>query len=183
MFKSKVEVTLDSLVINSLPEDYIIETLRQTDIYSFNHFYLDENDVELATARDTPQDVENALEAIEKKYYWQALSDDSPEDELIVTVLSDHEFDSDWEAWEEYLEKHLKFPFQVEIVEGDNFSNHGQVFKVHEIYEFDEHYGIMVKGKQGRRTVYYPLCDLEAVKKDSDNYVIVKAYAVWFANS
>jgi len=176
-----IMIELDSVVMKSLPDDYIIETLRGTDIDWFNHFYLNEDDVEPATARDTPADVEAILNNINDKYYWKAMSDGSPEDELLAEVMAEW---GDDEEWESYLEEHLTFPFDVEVVEAERLHdpNLGKKFKVYSFADDDEHYGIIVNGRKMRKRMNYPLCDLEVVNKDSANYTLVKAYCIWFAN-
>lgn len=173
-------VELDSVVMKNLPEDYIIKTLRDTGIEGFNHFYLNEEDVEPATARDTPADVEATLDDVYNKYEWKAQSDGSPEDEMLAKIMAELE-DEDWFG---YLEEHLSFPFEVEVVEAERFEdpNLGKKLKVHSFADDDEHYGIIVNGRKMRKRVNYPLCDLEVTDKESPNYLPVRAYCIWFAN-
>ncbi len=176
-----IMIELDSVVMKSLPDDYIIKTLQGTDIDWFNHFYLNEEDVEPATARDTPADVEATLERINDKYYWKAMSGGSPEDELLAEIMEELGEDEDWAS---YLEEHLTFPFQVEIVESERLHdpNLGKKFKVHSFQGDTEDYGIIVNGRKMRQRMNYPLCDLEVVDKESPNYLPVRAYCIWFAN-
>lgn len=46
----------------------------------------------------------------------------------------------------------------------------------------DDHYGIIVELRVGRRRYDFPLCDLEVADQRSANYQPVKDYAIWFAN-
>ena len=46
----------------------------------------------------------------------------------------------------------------------------------------DEHYGIILKVKEGRRIGAVPLCEVEVTSKEDENYWPVREYAVWFAN-
>ncbi len=179
-YPDMILVELDSVVMKSLPEDYIIKTLRSTGIEGFNHFYLNEEDVELATARDTPADVEASLDDVYKKYEWKAWSNGSPEDEMLAKIMAELE-DEDWFG---YLEEYLTFPFEVEIRETHhrNAGDYLKKIKIHSIEDDDEHYGIIVNGRMGRKKVNYPLCDLEVVDKESPNYLPVRAYCIWFAN-
>ncbi|MCR9286119.1 MAG: hypothetical protein NXI23_01870 [Bacteroidetes bacterium] len=78
-----VLVELDSVVLKSLPDEYIIETLRITDIDTFNHFYLGKDDIEVSEVRDTLTEVEATLEEISNKFFWKSMSDGSPEEELL----------------------------------------------------------------------------------------------------
>ena len=181
-------IKLDSVVIKSLPEDYILNTLKGTGSYRFNHFYLDEEDVEIAEARDTQDEVDAAMVFIEKNYAWISTSDGSPEDEIIQKIVKTayEKEEDELGAWWDYLEENLKFPFKAEIKEYGGGSPPGTILKIGSLYnDDDEHYGIIIKGKENRfrgKTLYYPLCDLEAVDEKSPNYLHLRAYVVWFAN-
>lgn len=178
-------IELDSIVLASPPEDYILQTLRMTGIDSFNHFYLNEDDVEPAEARDTLSEVASKLEEINDKYHWKAMSDGSPEEDLLAEVIKGTKStDEELYAWEEYLNEKLTFPFKVEVVEADYNSpmKIGTKFKVTEIMDVDDMHGIIVKGKQVFKTIHGLLCDLEVVDKDHPNYLPIRAYVIWFAN-
>ena len=176
-----IMIELDSIVMKSLPYDYIIETLQGTDLDWFNHFYLNEDDVEPATARDTLADVEATLKEIGSKYEWKAMSNGSPEEELLAEIMAELGEDEDWES---YLEEHITFPFEVEIKETSfrNAGDYGKKFKVYSFNITDESYGIIVNGRKMRKRIQYPLCDLEATDKGSPNYLPLLAYRIWFAN-
>ena len=135
-------------------------------------------------ARDTEDDVEDAIEEIGKHSAWFYLGE---EGERIQKVLDGIELDDGMallEAWESHLEKTLKFPFEVEIVEGDyrRQSRLGDRVKLTGICEADDHYGLLVSALHNREPLVLPLCDLEATEKRSANYQPLKDYVVWFAN-
>lgn len=46
----------------------------------------------------------------------------------------------------------------------------------------DEHYGIIVELRLGRKKYDHPLSDLEVINRDSPNYQLIKDYCVWSAN-
>lgn len=173
---------LDSIALKSLPEDYITKTLRITN--DLNHFYLYKNDVEISTARDTQADVDIVLKEINDKYWWKAMSDGSPEEDLIAEVLENIDDKDALYVWEEYLEENLSFPFKVRIAEADFRSQHrvGTTLKVYSFLDNDDDYGIIIRGKKMRETVHFPLCDLEVSDKNDSNYITVRAYVIWFAN-
>ena len=54
--------------------------------------------------------------------------------------------------------------------------------KVLSIFEEDDLYGIIIKVREGRKTGYIPLCDVEVVSRDDSNFWPVREYVVWFAN-
>jgi len=180
-YPDMILVELDSVVMKSLPEDYIIQTLGMTDIDSFNHFYLNEEDVEPSTARDTPTDVKVILKEIGEKYEWKAMSNGSPEEELLAEIMAELGEDEDWKS---YLEERIIFPFEVEIKETDfhNAGDYGKKFKVYSFDIDDDHYGIIVNGRKMRKRIQRPLCNLEVTDKGNPNYLPLRAYRIWFAN-
>ena len=95
----------------------------------------------------------------------------------------------DWSNW---LLDRLTFPFQVERQEdlsSNPFASNqdrpfsvGHKMKVLSIEDEDESYGIIVKVREGRKTGYIPLADVEVVSQEDSNFWLVREYVVWFAN-
>jgi hypothetical protein len=87
-------------------------------------------------------------------------------------------------AWSEYLEKHLSFPLEAKVSEVQRRGplQAGDLVKVIGIRDFEDMYGILVDVRVGYRKFVFPLCDLEAVDESSPNYELIDDYAVWFAN-
>ena len=143
------------------------------------------NEVEPAKPRDNERDVAQIKEQLSNKYGWAYLGE---EGKRIQQVLAAMEADDDLDefgAWEEHLEKKLRYPFEAVIAEeqergplrgGDKVSVTGNAEAT------DEMYGIIVDVRVGKRNYALPLCDLKAIDKKSPNYQLVKDYAVWFAN-
>lgn len=107
--------------------------------------------------------------------------------------LWDKKFE-EWEKrdWSNWLTKILSFPFKVERMEdfeSNPFQDNddkpfavGHIVKVIEIEMEDDSYGIILKVREGRKTGYIPLCDVEVNSRKDENYWPVKEYVVWFAN-
>ena len=107
--------------------------------------------------------------------------------------LWDKKFE-EWEnrAWSSWLTERLSFPFEVERMEDfesnpfqdndDKAFSVGHIVKVIEIEMEDESHGIILKVREGRKTGYIPLCDVEVNSRKDKNYWPVKEYVVWFAN-
>ena len=77
------------------------------------------------------------------------------------------------------------FPFKAEIVdvqEYDSIVQKGDVLKVHSIDDIDDKYGIVAHTRLGRKKVYFPLCDFEAIDLNDEGKKVIEDYAVWFAN-
>jgi hypothetical protein len=100
--------------------------------------------------------------------------------------------DRDWEEW---LNKHLSFPFEArreEDMEDDLFGpmcsrrfRVGQTLEVvgiaGAIDEYEE-YVILAEVRKGKHEGYVPLADLEVTDKKNSNYWPVREHAVWTGN-
>ena len=100
---------------------------------------------------------------------------------------------AEWEErdWESWLSQNLTIPFEIKRVEdeegfGDSRSKEpfgiGHTMEVLSIDEDDDKYGVIVAVREGRKTGYIPLCDVEVTSKDTPNFWPVREYVVWFAN-
>ena len=110
---------------------------------------------------------------------------------------NDDLWDQKYEEWQErdwlyWLSNKLVFPFEVERKE-DLYSNPfvdtskkpfsvGHVMKAILIEDEDDDHGIIVKVREGRKTGYLPLADLEVTSREDSNFWLVREYVVWFAN-
>ena len=101
---------------------------------------------------------------------------------------------AEWKTrdWSNWLLERLTFPFQVERQEdlsANPFESNqnkpfsvGHEMKVLSIEDEDESYGIIIKVREGRKTGYVPLADVEVVSQENPNFWLVREYVVWFAN-
>ncbi len=141
-------------------------------------------DVELTSPRDSEDEVAEVIEFLQDKHAWSYLGE---EGKRIQAVLAKAEDSSEWaafEAWEEYFERVLKFPFRAEVSEWQERSplRTGDKVKVLGIEDLVDLYGILVTLRHKRSKYVFPLCDLEVIGKSSSNYQPVKDYVIWFAN-
>jgi hypothetical protein len=177
-----LDLQWDSQTLRQIPGAAIEHCEEKGLDWSKMVLYADE--VEPALARDKPSDVEQAIGEISSQYAWAYMGEQG---KRIREALGDAEDDNDWEgfgAWEEYLEKRLVFPFLAEVSEWQERGplQAGDKVKVIKILDIEYLYGILVDIRIGRRKYVFPLCDLEAVDKESLNYQLTDDYAVWFAN-
>jgi hypothetical protein len=105
----------------------------------------------------------------------------------IHKVLHDVDEDDELEAfntWREYLEAHLKLPFEAEVSEFQERGplQAGDLVKVIDFEGVEDHYGVLVNIKARGNAYVFPLCDLKAADERSANYPLTDDYAVWFAN-
>lgn len=172
----------DSISIKNFPEDYIDESFEQDLDYRF--MLLAINQVELTIPRDTKNDVIKAQEEIKSNAQW--IGDDI-EYIIIKKVLKTIELDhwyAIYDAWENYLNENLSFPFDAKIFNGEYFDNFkiGDKVSIKGFCLTDDLAGLIVDVYKNRHKFALPLCDMEAVDKKSNNYLPLRAYSIWFAN-
>lgn len=96
-------------------------------------------------------------------------------------------------SWELWLRNNIKFPFPVERMEDEDDAYFtdiaksepfrlGHVMKAIDIEMEDDHYGVILKVREGKRVGHVPLCDVEVTSKENKNFWPVREYVVWFAN-
>ncbi|MEM9213629.1 MAG: calcium-binding protein [Cyanobacteria bacterium P01_F01_bin.150] len=138
-------------------------------------------ELRLTIERDTQEDVEQALDDLDNQHAYDYLGED------IREILKGVDLSDEMEvidAWNDYLEDNLKFPFDAFIAEPQDRGplKGGQTVRVKAIFDVDDLYGILGAITHQRKTFHFPLCDLEAKDKKSSNYQVLKNYVVWFAN-
>ena len=141
-------------------------------------------EVERAEPRDTQADVDALIEKLTAEHAWDYLGE---EGQRIHQVLRDVDKDDEMEAfgaWQEYLEAHLKLPFEAVVSESQNRGplRFGDRVTVVGFEDVEDLYGVLVNVKAGHRAHVFPLCDLNALDEASANYTLTHDYAVWFAN-
>lgn len=96
---------------------------------------------------------------------------------------SGYEDDADIEEyWCDYLKERLQFPFEAEIIDDLDSSEIGNIIKVEAVERKSDLYGIVVKARKGIRQYSFPICLLQVVEKNGDNYQLVDDYSFWFCN-
>ena len=112
---------------------------------------------------------------------------DEDNEELFDEKYSEWE-ERDWESW---LNDNLTFPFEIKREEdaeewGDKKTKKlfgiGHTMEVLSINEDDDKYGVIIKVREGSKTGYIPLCDVEVTSRTNPSFWPVREYVVWFAN-
>lgn len=127
---------------------------------------LDSNNIELLEIKTQEKNIldrEKRIEEFVEKYKYK----------------SDEEID---ECWCNHLKENLQFPFEAEIIEEPGPLDIGDIIKVISIEGVFDLEGIVVKVRKGRKQYVFPLCLLEVVEKNSNNYELVEDYNYWFCN-
>ena len=89
-----------------------------------------------------------------------------------------------FEAWQEYLEAHLKLPFEAVVSEFQERGplRAGDLVKVIGFEGIEYLYGVLVNIKARGNAYVFPSYDLKAANEKSANFTLTDDYAVWFAN-
>ena len=174
-----VGINWDSVTLKSMPAEYIIES--EKDGLDWSTMYLNEDEIEPATARDSLEDTDAAREKLEREYYWL---DFGAEGEIIQSVVDSAESDSELDimkSWHQFLKKNLVFPFEAVVVEYQSKGplKQGDKISVLDIEIFDDLYGVIISCRKGRKKYSFPLVDLETADKNKEN---VEAYRTWLSN-
>ena len=177
-----IGIEFDSITLKDMTEKFIKKSEQEG--LDWYRIYLDVNDVKRTKSRDTEQEAKIVRNEIKKRFEWIGIGS---EGELIQSVINSAESFKEWDAlkaWEKYLEKNLQFPFETFIHEyhGRGPLNEGDNLKVFGIELVDDHYGIIVACRKGRKRYDFPLVDLKITEKKSINSDIIEAYRTWFAN-
>lgn len=174
-------IAWDSHTLKSMPEKAVTHAIREG--VDWQSMFLLETEIEVAAPRDTPAEVEEVIDEIENRTVWLHL-DDEGRIQSILTGVDAEDTTALLIAWEQYLDKHLRFPFEAEVVEllERGRLRIGDRLQVTELSDSNDHHGLLVGGRRGQERFVFPLCDLEATDKKSPNYQPINDYVVWFAN-
>jgi len=177
-----LDIQWDSLTLQQIPGTAIEHC--EEDGLDWGTMSLYAHEVEAATARDNPADVDEILAQRSAPYSWAYLGEQGKRIRNALRGVAEGVDMEAFNAWSEYLEKHLSFPLEAKVSEVQRRSplQAGDLVKVIGIRDFEDMYGILVDVRVGHRKFVFPLCDLEAVDESSPNYELIDDYAVWFAN-
>ncbi len=172
----------DSLALKSIPADYIRKC--ELEGLGWETMILEMGEVSPASPRDTPRETEAVYEEIMAYHRWDHLADINPGISELLGPLGKTDELTYLDAWEEHLERALRFPFKARREEQDRRGPVavGEIVEVLGIEDGDDLYGLLANVRLDRRSYTVPLCDLEATDHASSNYQPLKDYVVWFAN-
>jgi hypothetical protein len=175
-------IAWDSVTLKNMPFS-VIEWAEEEGL-DWQVMGLSVNDVDPASPRDTRKEVEKALAGIEKHTGWLGAGEEGKRIQKVLDGIAPHDTTKQLRAWKKYLEEKLKFPVEAEVYEYQDSGplRSGDRVNVKGVSLVDDHYGIIVELRVGRRSYDFPLCDLEVTDHQSANYQPVKDYAIWFAN-
>jgi Calcium binding len=172
----------DSLSLKRMPASSI--RLSEENGLDWTTMGLGLEDVEKAEPRDTQTDVDKIIEEFSAEHNWDYLG---KQGRRIHKILQDVDEDDElgaFKTWQEYLEPHLKLPFEAEVSEFQERGplQAGDMVKVIGFEGVEDPYGVLVNIKARGDAYVFPLCDLKAANERSANFTLTDDYAVWFAN-
>lgn len=172
----------DSLTLKQMSPKFIDQC--EIDGMDWTSIYLNPEEVEPATSRDNPKQVEEIAAALESKHRWSHLGEEGHRIQGIlahVGTASDRVF---FEAWEKHFRKSMTFPFDATVSDMQERGplRKGDTVTVLRFEGCDDLCGVLVSIRSKRGNHVFPLCDLEVKSTASANSQPVSDYSVWFSN-
>ena len=179
-----VDIEWDSETLLNTPEKYLKDVIQQGCDYEI--MTLEISELTRANRRDTANQRKEIKAKIDAKLYWIELFEDEEKSikygKLFQGINLDH-YNQLYQKWEDYLSDNLDFPIETKVVETERGRiRNGSRIRLLALEDYDDMYGIFGIGKHEREAITFPICNLEAIDKDSKNYELLRDYAIWFAN-
>lgn len=173
----------DSRTLKEIPKS-IIEVCEKKG-YQWDQMCLETSDVKPTTPRDTKKETEETYNELQEKYDWLYLGEEGKRIQSVLSKASSYDYFDACEAWENHLEENLNFPLKAVVAEAQekNIITFGSEVTIDGIDEIIELYGILVNIRYKNDTYTFPLADLEVIDKNSSDFLPIKDYSMWFANT
>ena len=203
-----VEIEWDSITLENMSKDYIVESIIGGEEYT--HICLDKDEVEPTKPRDTQKDTLLKQQVIGIKYSHIKYEDEFDEEaERIKVALNTEDIygddDENYLKYREYLKANIKkpciltgsedFEWEEPYVFGGwsekeyetlklTQASHTDRFELIKIIDFMDDRGIYAKVKRlsDNKRFELPLWDLKAVDEKSPNYLLISDFASWMTN-
>ena len=171
------EILWDSATMKAMPQGFIQKSVSEG--LSLSAYNVTEEDIVASKSTESFKKSEAFAEKFED---INLFNDGSHEGNIIMQVLDGTEKGMEaYDKWFDYLNENMTFPCAAEVTENDGGGPRvGEKVIINDFYEeVQDLYGIIANLKGGNQ---FPLCNLEAEEKASDNWIYLQAYVVWFAN-
>jgi hypothetical protein len=141
-------------------------------------------DIERAEPRDTQDDVDALIEELSAEHSWDHLGKQGQRIHQVLVEADENDEEQTFATWQEYLEAHLKLPFEAVVHE---LLDRGplridDLVTMMSFEGIDYLRGVLVNIKVGENSYVFPFCDLKATNQKSAQYILTDDCAVWFAN-
>ena len=177
-----VRIEWDAITLENMPY-YYIDQCDEEDL-DYSAMYLGTEEVELTKPRDKKEDVAEMIDKIYKTRAWGWLGEEGKRIQKVLAYVDEDDEMEALEAWENYLEKTLSFPFDAIITGGQDKGQlkTGDKVSVKKISLVEEFHGIIVELNRGHYKYDHPLCDMEVINHGSSNYQPLNDYCIWSGN-
>lgn len=165
------EVELDSISVNKLPSIYVKEMVVEEE--DFQNFNIAETSLKKCQARDTKEATYGAFRTLFHQYLWHHLAESTQE--RFQAILLQKPALMDYENWEIYLKKQLKFPMNVKSRGLLEFRK-GEKLYITKLAGYNEEVGLIADVDYRNRPGNYPLYDLMPVTKNKQLQQIFDDY-------
>ncbi|MFA5813994.1 MAG: calcium-binding protein [Bacteroidales bacterium] len=99
----------------------------------------------------------------------------------VLKGVTSKKYEAKTDKWFEFLSSKITLPFEAKIKESENHELQiGEIIKVTKITDIVDMYGLLVEIKKGRKKFILPICDIEIVEKNSENYKLFDAFLEWW---
>lgn len=176
-----VGIQWDSETLRNMPEEDILDAIENG--LDYTGIFLLMTELEKTEPRDTLQEVEQVIKALNYRYRWAELGQEGSRIGKVLEGINEEDIWACFEAWQKYLSGKLRFPMEARYAEGDSESRLkvGDLLTILEFDETDDLSGLMVGVKFKQKKLQVPLADLEGTD-ESEQSEALKDYVVWFAN-
>ena len=171
------EILWDSATIKAMPQGFIQKSVSEG--LSLSAYNLSSEDFVASKPTESLKKSEAFAEQFED---FNAFNDGSHEGNIIMQVIDGTEdADEALDKWFAYLGENVTLPCAAEVIENERSKMEiGQEVIIKGLNDkFDDDHGIMANLKEGGQ---FPLANLEALDKATDNWIYLQAYSVWFVN-
>ncbi|HHB75224.1 MAG TPA: hypothetical protein ENK84_01590 [Desulfobulbus sp.] len=172
----------DSITLSNCPDKYIQRCEEEG--LDWEKMYLSIEDIERASQHEFDADPSKIREGIYLKHRWDHLGDACKRIQEVMKQANGTDEYAMMMAWEQYLNKKLSFPFDAQITEYQHKVplQEGDEVRIHRVIATDDHYGVIMSLRKGRKVFDYPLDHLTVSDRGSQNYSMVHDYNMWFSN-
>lgn len=179
-----VDIEWDSETLLNTPDKYLKDLIKEG--YDYEIMTLEISELERANRRDNSNQRKDVKSTLDAKLYWIELFEEEDKSikygKLFQGIKLD-DYNQLYQKWEECLNENLEFPIETKVVETSiGRIRNGARVKLLDIQDYDDMYGIFGIGKHEGEAITFPICNLEAIDKESKNYELLRDYAIWFAN-
>jgi len=179
-----IEIEWDYETLLNTPNKYLKDLIREG--YDYQIMTLGISELERANRRDISNQIKDVKPKLDSKLYWIELYEE--EDKIIqygklFQGIKIDNYKKLHNKWKEYLSENLEFPIETKVIESERGRIRiGDKMKLLDIEDYDDIYGIFGIGKCEWEAVTFPICNLEAINKKSQNYRLLRDYSIWFDN-